>query len=195
MTKFVLNGKLTKFDVPSEMPLLWVLRDIANLTGTKYSCGKGLCGACTVIIDGKAMRSCVTPVSTAAGKIVTTIEGVSEHGTHPVQQAWIEAQAPQCGYCQPGMIMAAIALIESQKKLNRKAVYDHVTNLCRCGTYPRIVQAILSASTYYKQMHPLGGKNVIEDAAPKLTKSEIAKKVESLDKGTPIEALRGRKRR
>lgn len=146
MAKITLNGKPVEFQVPNDTPLLWVLRDVANLTGTKFGCGAGLCGACTVHVDGEAVRSCQTPVGTIEGAVVTTIEGLSKDRSHPVQQAWIEAQVPQCGYCQSGMIMAASALLAKNPKPNEQDVRDGITNICRCGTYPRIKQAVLRAA-------------------------------------------------
>lgn len=129
------------------MPLLWVLRDLLKLTGTKYGCGVAQCGSCTVHLDGKAVRSCVVPVSAAAGKAVTTIEGLKADGElHPVQTAWIEEQVPQCGYCQPGMIMSAAALLAENPDPTDEDIDRSVTNICRCGTYPRIRRAIHRAA-------------------------------------------------
>jgi isoquinoline 1-oxidoreductase subunit alpha len=145
MTKLTLNGKPTEFKVPSDTPLLWVLRDVANMTGTKYGCGAGLCGACTVHIDGQAVRSCQTPIGDIEGASVVTIEGLSPGRSHPVQKAWIELQVPQCGYCQSGMIMAAAALINEIPAITEQDVIENITNLCRCGTYPRIKKAIVRA--------------------------------------------------
>ena len=125
------------------MPLLWVLRDVLELTGTKYSCGEGLCGACTVLMNGKATKSCITPISTVVGREITTIEGLSEEGNHPVQKAWMTENVSQCGYCQPGQIMTAVALLaENPNPTN--AIIDEVMSdtLCRCGTYQRIRRAI-----------------------------------------------------
>jgi isoquinoline 1-oxidoreductase alpha subunit len=147
MIKFRLNGQETEVDVPGEMPLLWVLRDTLGLTGTKYGCGMALCGACTVHVDGDAVRSCVLPVVAVAGKAVTTIEGLAPaDGLHPVQQAWIDEQVPQCGYCQPGMIMAVSAFLETTPEPSDEAINDSITNICRCGTYPRIRKAIHRAA-------------------------------------------------
>ena len=137
-----------RVDVPDDMPLLWVLRDRLSLTGTKYGCGIALCGACTVHADGQAMRSCVTPVAEVAGKAVTTIEGLAGDDTlHPVQQAWIDVQVPQCGYCQSGMIMAAADLLTRDPDPDDAAIDGAITNLCRCGTYPRIRKAIRRAAS------------------------------------------------
>jgi isoquinoline 1-oxidoreductase alpha subunit len=145
---FILNGKPQSVDVSPEMPLLWVLRDTLNMTGTKFGCGMALCGACTVHIDGKAARSCVTPVSTVAGKKITTIEGLSAGGSHPVQQVWMEINVPQCGYCQPGQIMSAVALLSQTPSPTDAQIDDAMSgNICRCGTYQRIRAAIHRAAT------------------------------------------------
>ena len=142
------NGDSMVLDVPGDMPLLWALRDVSGLTGTKFGCGMGLCGACTVHIDGQAMRSCVTPVSAVAGRRVTTIEGIGgDKFGQAMQQAWVDLGVPQCGYCQPGQIMSATALLH----LNPKPDDDQIDlgmsgNLCRCGTYPRIRAAIKRAA-------------------------------------------------
>jgi aerobic-type carbon monoxide dehydrogenase small subunit (CoxS/CutS family) len=140
------NGQTYTVDVDPETPLLWVLRDTLGFTGTKYSCGMGLCGACTVHLDGEATRSCITPVADAADREITTIEGLSADGSHPVQQAWIEESVPQCGYCQPGQIMTAAALLAQNPQPTDEdidAAMSHV--ICRCGTYPRIRRAIHNA--------------------------------------------------
>jgi isoquinoline 1-oxidoreductase alpha subunit len=129
-------------NVEPEMPLLWVLRDELGLTGTKYACGIAVCGACTVLVDGQPVRSCVMPVSAVEGKAITTIEGLSKDGNHPVQKAWVQLQVPQCGYCQSGMIMAAAALLAENKKPTDADIEEAMTNLCRCGTYQRVRQAI-----------------------------------------------------
>ena len=141
------NGKTTSVDVPADMPLLWVLRDVLNLRGTKYGCGIGQCGACTVHLRGQAVRSCQTPVSAAAGAPITTIEGLSEDASHPVQRAWMEIDVPQCGYCQAGQIMSAAALLASKPRPTDADIDAAMTgNLCRCATYVRIRQAIHRAA-------------------------------------------------
>jgi isoquinoline 1-oxidoreductase subunit alpha len=142
-----INGSKQTVDADPAMPLLWVLRDLLDMTGTKYGCGIGLCGACTVHLDGAATRSCQTPVATAAGKRIVTIEGLAQQGLHPVQQAWIAEQVPQCGYCQPGQIMSAAALL-AQKARPTNADIDQAMagNLCRCATYFRIRKAIHRAA-------------------------------------------------
>ena len=142
-----INSRQQIVDADPEMPLLWVLRDLLNMTGTKYGCGIGLCGACTVHIDGVAIRSCQTPVATAADKQITTIEGLAVNGLHPIQEAWIAEQVPQCGYCQPGQIMSAAALL-AQKPRPTDADIDEAMagNLCRCATYFRIRSAIHRAA-------------------------------------------------
>jgi isoquinoline 1-oxidoreductase alpha subunit len=145
--KLVLNGQETSLDVDPEMPLLWAIRDIAGLTGTKYACGKALCGSCTVHVDGRPMRSCAIPVSTAAGKTVTTIEGISDDGNHPVQVAWRQLNVAQCGYCQSGQIMSAVALLERNPNPSDDDIVSAMSgNICRCGTYTRIREAIQRAA-------------------------------------------------
>ena len=141
------NGARHSVDVAPETPLLWVIRDQLRLTGTKFSCGIAQCGACTLHIDGKPVRSCSVPVSAAAGKAVTTIEGLSPDGTHPVQLAWIELDVPQCGYCQSGMIMSVVALLKRHPNPTDADIDAVVTNACRCSTYHRIRQAIHLAAT------------------------------------------------
>jgi len=142
-----INGREHTVSVAPETPLLWVLRDTLELTGTKFGCGAGLCGACTVHLDGQAARSCATPVSQASGKNITTIEGLSANGLHPLQQAWIAEQVPQCGYCQAGQIMAAAALLERIPQPSDEQITQAMNgNLCRCGTYDRIRRAIHRAA-------------------------------------------------
>ena len=138
MLNLKINGTSVSVEVDSSTPLLWVLRDHLALTGTKYGCGIARCGACTVHVDGAAVRSCVYPVSAAVNKNITTIEGLSEDGSHPLQQAWVELDTPQCGYCQPGMIMAAAALLEETPQPTDADIDQRITNICRCGTFPRV---------------------------------------------------------
>jgi isoquinoline 1-oxidoreductase alpha subunit len=141
-----INGEEHSIDVDPDMPLLWILRDTLGLTGTKFGCGIGQCGACTVHIDGQATRSCITPASAVGDSKVTTIEGLQRDGDHPVQQAWIALDVPQCGYCQPGMMMAAAALLKSTPHPTDSDIDQGITNICRCGTYARIRQAIHAAA-------------------------------------------------
>ena len=144
---FRVNGGEKSADVSPDTPLLWVLRDTLQLTGTKFGCGAGLCGACSVHVNGALTRSCITPVSQVAGKSVTTIEGLGGNGLHPVQQAWIAEDVPQCGYCQSGQIMAAAALLQKTPKPTDQQITEFMTgNICRCGTYERIRRAIHRAS-------------------------------------------------
>jgi isoquinoline 1-oxidoreductase alpha subunit len=150
MTAFVVNGRSTTLDVEPDMPLLWALRDELALVGTKFGCGAGLCGACTVIVDGEAMRSCQAPVSAVEGRTVLTIEGLGEKGLHAVQTAWIEADAPQCGYCQSGQIMAAVALLARKPNPSDADIDAEMTNICRCGTYPRMRAALHRAAALMK---------------------------------------------
>ena len=145
--EFELNGETVSLEVDPAMPLLWAIRDIAGLTGTKYGCGKALCGACVVHINGQPMRSCVTPSAAAAGGVVTTIEGLSEDGSHPVQVAWRELNVAQCGYCQSGQIMSAVALLERSPNPSDDEIDAAMSgNICRCGTYTRIRKAIHKAA-------------------------------------------------
>ena len=142
MLKLIVNGHTRSVDVEPDMPLLWVLRDHLDLPGTKYGCGMALCGACTVHADGEPVRSCSLPVWAAVGKSIVTIEGVSQKGLHRVQQAWIEHEVPQCGYCQTGMIMSAVALLAKNPRPSDADIDTAMTNLCRCGTYARVRKAI-----------------------------------------------------
>lgn len=143
MTSLNVNGKQVNVDVEAEMPLLWVLRDELGLTGTKYGCGVSACGACTVLVDGQPVRSCVMPASAMTGKKIITIEALSADGvSHPVQKAWVQLQVPQCGYCQSGMILAAAALLNEKKKPSDADIDAAMTNICRCGTYARVRKAI-----------------------------------------------------
>ena len=143
--EFKLNGSRTELEQSPQTALLWVLRGHLELTGTKFGCGSGLCGACTVHLDGQPMRACITPISAVAGKSVTTIEGLSKDQSHPLQKAWIETQVPQCGYCQSGQIMSAAHLLQHNEAPSRDDIVAAVSgNLCRCGTYSRIVAAVES---------------------------------------------------
>jgi isoquinoline 1-oxidoreductase subunit alpha len=145
--KLSINGKNVSADVADDMPLLWVLRDSLNMTGTKFGCGLAQCGACTVHVDGEPVRSCVYPASAAVGKKITTIEGLSANGDHALQKAWIIEQAPQCGYCQSGQIMQAAALLAKNKSPTRAQIVEHMSgNICRCGTYNQIIAAVERAA-------------------------------------------------
>ncbi|NID11306.1 (2Fe-2S)-binding protein [Fibrivirga algicola] len=147
MIKLTINNQPHSLDVDPDMPLLWAIRDVVGLTGTKFGCGIAQCGACTVHLDGSPVRSCSLPVSAVAGQKITTIEGISKHVDHPVQKAWIEHQVPQCGYCQSGQIMSAVALLKQNPKPTDADIAAAMQgNICRCGTYVRIRQAIHSAS-------------------------------------------------
>ena len=140
--KLTINGEETTVDVEPAMPLLWVLRDELGLTGTKFGCGIAVCGACTVHVNGVATRTCVLPVEAVDGAEITTIEGLGKHGLHPVQEAWIEHQVPQCGYCQSGMIMSIVSLLENNPKPSDEELNRTVSNICRCGTYQRVRAAV-----------------------------------------------------
>lgn len=146
--KLIVNGKTQQVDVAPDTPILWVLRDHLKLVGTKYGCGVSMCGACTIHLDGEAVRSCQTPVSSVEGKSITTIEGLSEKGDHPVQEAWLEHDVAQCGYCQAGQIMTASALLENNPAPSDPEIETAMNgNICRCGTYTRIKQAIKTAAS------------------------------------------------
>jgi isoquinoline 1-oxidoreductase subunit alpha len=142
MTTLNINGKQVSVEVEADMPLLWVLRDELGLTGTKYGCGIAQCGACTVHVDGQPMRSCVMPAGAMEGRKIVTIEGLSPNGSHPVQKAWVKLQVPQCGYCQSGMIMAAAALLKDTRNPTDTQINEAMSNICRCGTYARVREAI-----------------------------------------------------
>lgn len=153
MIAFTINGEPVQFDGDAGTPLLWVIRDHLQLTGTKYGCGAGLCGACTVHVDGGAMRACVMPVASVADRAVTTIEGLAPaaDSLHPVQQAWLEYDVPQCGYCQPGLIMATVDLLQRIPEPTDADIDANITNLCRCGTYPRVRSAIHRAAALTRE--------------------------------------------
>jgi aerobic-type carbon monoxide dehydrogenase small subunit (CoxS/CutS family) len=147
MLKLTVNGRGVEVEDDPATPLLWVIRESLGLTGTKFGCGMSLCGACTVHLDGEAIRSCVTPLSAASGRTITTIEGLAPDGSHPVQRAWAEEDVPQCGYCQSGQIMSAVALLREKPRPTDQDIDDFMTgNLCRCGTYDRIRKAIHRAA-------------------------------------------------
>jgi isoquinoline 1-oxidoreductase alpha subunit len=147
MARLTINGKTSEVNVDPSTPLLWAIREQAGLTGTKYGCGVALCGACTVHVDGRAVRSCVMPVSTAVGKRITTIEGLATNGVlHKVQKAWVDHEVPQCGYCQTGMIMAVAALLKDKPKPTDADIDGSITNICRCGTFQQVREAIHAAA-------------------------------------------------
>ncbi|HYW44574.1 MAG TPA: (2Fe-2S)-binding protein [Bryobacteraceae bacterium] len=151
LVRFTLNGKPQSVDVVPQMPLLWLLRDTLGMTGTKFGCGMALCGACTVHINGQPMRSCATPAGSVAGKNVTTIEGLSPDGSHPVQRAWVEEDVPQCGYCQSGQIMTAAALLSKTAQPTDADIDEAMRNsICRCGTYQAIRRAVHLAAQYQR---------------------------------------------
>ncbi|XPF95245.1 (2Fe-2S)-binding protein [Colwellia sp. RE-S-Sl-9] len=147
MIKLNINNEIHKVDAPDDMPILWVLRDLLNFKGTKFGCGIGQCGACTIHVNGQAIRSCITPVAVANNAKITTIEGVDDNGEHPIQIAWKDNNVPQCGYCQSGQIMSALTLLENNTKPTDDDINNHMSgNICRCGTYPRIKKAIKEAA-------------------------------------------------
>lgn len=159
MIKLKINGELFEIDVEGSTPLLWVLREQLGLTGTKYSCGIGVCGSCTVHIDGEAVRSCLISVSSLkASQDILTIEGLSANNDHPLQQAWKELDVPQCGYCQPGMIMSAAALLNANPDPSDADIDDNITNICRCGTFNRVRKGIHLAAGMASQNSPAGKK-------------------------------------
>ena len=155
MTTLTINGRPTDVDAAPETPLLWVIRDHLGMAGTKFGCGVAACGACTVLLDGQPVRSCVVPLSAAGGQAITTIEGLDDgEGLHPVQQAWIEHQVPQCGYCQSGMILATVALLKNNPHPSDDDINATITNICRCGTYPRVRKAIHALAGNSREVKP-----------------------------------------
>lgn len=178
MTKLTVNNQPVEYRMDPQTPLLWALRDASNLTGTKYGCGSGDCGACTVDIDGRAIRSCQVTIASLEGAIVTTIEGLSRDRSHPVQQAWAAESVPQCGYCQSGMIMAAVLLLKTNPNPTDGDMDAAITNICRCGTYPRIRRAIRRAAAM------TAGREVIVAAPPPgISPADAARAVPAL---TPL---------
>ncbi|MFS0738273.1 (2Fe-2S)-binding protein [Sphingomonas sp. 1P06PA] len=175
MTRFTVNGQPIQYRMDPETPLLWALRDASNLTGTKYGCGAGLCGACTVHVDGQARRSCQISIASIEGSFVTTIEALSRDRGHPVQQAWVAEQVPQCGYCQSGMIMAAAALLERNRSPSDADIDAAITNICRCGTYPRIRRAIRRAAAMLA-----GGEPMTAAPPPGIDPEDAARAVPAL---------------
>jgi isoquinoline 1-oxidoreductase alpha subunit len=175
MTKFTVNGQPVEYVMDPATPLLWALRDASNLTGTKYGCGAGQCGACTVDVDGRPVRSCRVPISSIEGSFVTTIEGLSRDRSHPVQQAWVAEQVPQCGYCQSGMIMAAALLLDRNPNPSDAEIDAAITNICRCGTYPRIREAVRRAARV-----KAGQERISAAPPPGIDPSDAAREVPAL---------------
>ncbi|MEP2234106.1 MAG: (2Fe-2S)-binding protein [Alteripontixanthobacter sp.] len=169
MSRLTVNDRPVEFDMEPETPLLWALRDAANLTGTKYGCGVGDCGACMVLVDGEALRSCLITLAEAEGRFVTTIEGLARDRSHPVQQALVAEQAIQCGFCTPGIAMAAAALIAKNANPTKQQIEEAIPNLCRCGVYPRLVNAIQRAGRAARRVETIGAAPApgisVEDAA------------------------------
>ena len=179
--RFTVNGQPVQYRMDPATPLLWALRDASNLTGTKYGCGSGECGACTVNIDGAAVRSCLVKIGDLQGSAVTTIEGLSRDRSHPVQQAWVDGWVPQCGFCQSGMIMAAAALIDKNPSPSDAEIDAAITNICRCGTYLRIREAIRRAGRVRA-----GGEPILAAPPPAVDPADAAR---------AVPALRGKARR
>lgn len=175
MTKLTVNNQPVQYRMDPATPLLWALRDASNLTGTKYGCGRGDCGACTVEIDGEAVRSCRITLAEAEGRFVTTIEALSRDRSHAVQQAWVAESVPQCGYCQSGMVMAAAALIEKYPAPTDEQIDEAITNICRCGTYPRIRRAIRHAARIMR-----GGEIISAAPPPGIDPEDAARAVPAL---------------
>lgn len=178
MTKFTVNNQPVQYRLDPATPLLWALRDASNLTGTKYGCGTGDCGACTVDVDGRAVRSCMVPISAIEGSFVTTIEALSRDRSHPVQQAWAAEGVPQCGFCQPGMIMAAAILLKSNPRPSDADINAAITNICRCGTYPRIRRAVKRAAAVLR-----GEERIVSAPPPGIDPEDAARTVPAL---TPV---------
>lgn len=180
MTRFTVNGQPVHYRMDPETPLLWALRDASNLTGTKYGCGVGECGACTVNIDGNAVRSCLVPIGRLEGSFVTTIESLSRDRSHPIQQAWVAQSVPQCGFCQSGMIMAAAALLDRNPSPTDADIDAAITNVCRCGTYPRIREAIRLAARVKS-----GQEQISAAPPPGIDPGDAAREVPALRKVPP----------
>lgn len=178
MTRFTVNGQPIEYRLDPDTPLLWALRDASNLTGTKYGCGTGQCGACTVHVDGRAARSCQLPIGRLEGSFVTTIEALSPDRSHPIQQAWVAESVPQCGFCQPGMIMAAAALLEQNAAPSDADIDAAITNICPCGTYPRIREAIRRAARVRS-----GQEEISAAPPPDIDLRDAARRVPALDAG------------
>ncbi len=175
MTSMTVNGKPVRFLLEPDTPLLWALRDAANLTGTKYGCGEGDCGACMVHVDGEALRSCLITIAEAEGRFITTIEGLSRDRSHPVQQAMVAEQAIQCGYCTPGIVMAASALLAKNGSPSEAEIKAAIPNLCRCGVYPRLVRSIQRAGRVARR------QEIISAApAPGISASDAAREIPAL---------------
>lgn len=180
MTRMTVNNQPVEYRLPPETPLLWALRDASNLTGTKYGCGTGHCGACTVDVDGRAVRSCRMTIAAAEGTFVTTIEGLSRERTHPVQLAFIAENVVQCGFCIPGMVMAAAALLHANRDPSEEQIKAAITNLCRCGIYPRLIPAIQRAARAMR-----GDETIPAGARPDIDPEEAARAVPALT-GKPL---------
>lgn len=176
MTRFSVNERAVEYRMNPDTPLLWALRDASNLTGTKYGCGTGDCGACTVDIDGEAIRSCLVTIAECEGRFITTIEGLSKDRAHPLQQSWVAHQVPQCGFCQSGMIMAAAALLRANKSPSDADIDAAITNICRCGTYPRIRTAIKMAAEAMR-----GGENISVAPPPGISPEDAEAAVPALN--------------
>ncbi|OGS56851.1 MAG: isoquinoline 1-oxidoreductase [Erythrobacter sp. RIFCSPHIGHO2_12_FULL_63_10] len=175
MPRMTVNDRPVRFDMDPDTPLLWALRDAANLTGTKYGCGNGDCGACMVIVDGAALRSCLITIAEAEGRFITTIEGLSRDRSHPVQQALVAEQAIQCGFCTPGIVMAAAALIQQNSAPSEAEIKAAIPNLCRCGVYPRLVRAIERAGRVARRQEKISAA-----PAPGISAEEAAREVPAL---------------
>ncbi|WP_126175894.1 (2Fe-2S)-binding protein [Tsuneonella rigui] len=177
MTALTVNGRPVRFDVDPQTPLLWALRDAANLTGTKYGCGVGDCRACTVIVDGEALRSCLITVAESEGRFVTTIEGLSRDRSHPVQQALVAEQAIQCGFCTPGIAMAAAALLQRNADPSEDEIKAAIPNLCRCGVYPRLVRAVQRAGRVARREETISAA-----PAPGISPEDAARAVPAMNR-------------
>jgi isoquinoline 1-oxidoreductase alpha subunit len=175
MAGLTVNGRPVRFDLDPQTPLLWALRDAANLTGTKYGCGVGDCHACTVIVDGEALRSCLVSVGEAEGRFVTTIEGLSRDRSHPVQQAMVAEQAIQCGFCTPGIVMAAAALLQNNPDPSEAAIEAAIPNICRCGVYPRLVRAVMRAGRVMRRAETISAA-----PAPGISSEDAARAVPAM---------------